>query len=211
MASKETKSRILAAAVSLFNEKGMVNVRLQHISDFTIISLGNITYHFKTKDDIVLAIWDTIKEEQKQLLAEFKTLPLFEDIDRYIQAQFLLQRKYLFFYLDMLEVVRAYPEISKLHRKHIIWQESQLINVFNFNIARGAFLKFEESQYKILAENWMALSESWLSRQNIKGEDKSNYKSYNLSMWSLLRPYMTEIGNAEFEQLTNLRQLIAYE
>lgn len=132
MSSINTKKKLLDSAIKLFNNTGLVNVRLQHISDDTIISLGNITYHFKTKDDIIHAIWLQIKEEQKILLSEFRIMPLFEDIDRYLFASFHLQQKYIFFYQDILEVIRAYPLIGTEHQLHVVWQEQQMSNMFIF-------------------------------------------------------------------------------
>lgn len=206
MSSITTKKKLLDSAIKLFNQTGVVNVRLQHISDDTIISLGNITYHFKTKDDIIHAIWLQIKEEQKILLSEFRIMPLFEDIDRYLFASFQLQQKYIFFYQDILEVVRAYPAIGLEHRLHVAWQEQQMSNMFIFNTARGAFVKEPyEDFYKILAGNWIWMFENWMQRQQILSKDINDYQTFSQSLWNVLMPVFTSQGFNEFNQMLLLK------
>jgi AcrR family transcriptional regulator len=206
LSSITTKKKLLDSAIKLFNNMGIVNVRLQHISDDAIISLGNITYHFKTKDEIIHAIWSQIKEEQKILLSEFRIMPLFEDIDRYLFASFQLQQKYIFFYQDILEVVRAYPAIGLEHRLHVAWQEQQMSNMFIFNTARGAFVKEPyEDFYKILAGNWIWMFENWMQRQQILSKDINDYQTFSQSLWNVLMPVFTSQGFNEFNQMLLLK------
>ena len=139
MATALTKEKIIESAVKLFNKDGLVNVRLQHIASEAAISIGNMTYHYRTKELIVQAIWEQLVKKQSEHLAEYRIVPLFEDIERQMRSMFQLQQTYIFFYLDTLEVVRAFPEIHKLHRKHIEWQVQQVISMFQFNVSRGAF------------------------------------------------------------------------
>ena len=50
---KKTKGKILEKAILLFNERGIPNVKLQHIADACNISVGNLAYHFKFKEDLI--------------------------------------------------------------------------------------------------------------------------------------------------------------
>ncbi|MEL7123903.1 MAG: TetR/AcrR family transcriptional regulator, partial [Bacteroidota bacterium] len=50
---KSTKQKILDAALKLFNQDGIVNVRLQHIADEAFVSVGNLAYHYSNKESIV--------------------------------------------------------------------------------------------------------------------------------------------------------------
>lgn len=58
MPAPSTKERILAASLALFNERGYGNVTMRMIADFLSISVGNLTYHFPKKQDIVNALMD---------------------------------------------------------------------------------------------------------------------------------------------------------
>lgn len=71
-----TTERILEASLQLFNVNGFQNVPALHIAMRLGISPGHLAYHFKSKDEIVMAlfpeienalnrdIWDTVKPEQ---------------------------------------------------------------------------------------------------------------------------------------------------
>ncbi|MES1224577.1 MAG: TetR/AcrR family transcriptional regulator, partial [Bacteroidota bacterium] len=109
---KPTKQYISEKALNLFNTKGFLNVRLQHIADSAFVSVGHLAYHFKNKDAIIAFLYKSLKKKQELMLAEFRLLPLFEDIDLLLHNLFLLQHQYKFFYVDTLEVLRAYPEIA---------------------------------------------------------------------------------------------------
>ena len=52
----DTRSKILSTAQRLFNENGYRKVSLRKISDAIGISIGNLTYHFKKRDDILKAL-----------------------------------------------------------------------------------------------------------------------------------------------------------
>ncbi len=188
---------------------GLVNVRLQHISDSTIISLGNITYHYRTKDDILQAIWQEVQKAQRQLMAAFRTLPLFEDIDRYLASSFALQQHYTFFYLDTLELVRAYPDIAIAHQKHLQWQEQQLAMVFSFNEARGAFRKeIYPGAYQQAASNWLWMLESWRYRRLVMNLEPDELSAFSNQLWSSLFPHFSPQGQQEYQQLQDMKKIL---
>jgi AcrR family transcriptional regulator len=207
LASKDTKEKILEASLKLFNEQGFVNVRLQHISDDTIISLGNITYHFRTKDDIILALWEEVEYQQKILLTESRMLPLFQDIDRYLELNFAIHQTYTFFYKDTLELHRAYPQIAEQYIKHLAWQEQQLENIIHFNVARGSFVEASfDIQYQSLAKLWQSVSDGWIYRIALTGRE-SAIEAYKSTIWHLLWPYFSDRGKMEYQQLFDLKKL----
>jgi AcrR family transcriptional regulator len=199
---KSNKDKILESSLKLFNEKGWVNVRLQHISDEAIVSVGNLAYHFNNKGAILLTLYQSLTEQQKSLLAAFKVVPLFDEIDKLIRRTFQLQQAYIFFYLDTLEIVRANDEIAAAHAQHISWQIAQLKTMLDFNMARGALLKVDnENQLEQLAEQiWMTL-DFWRSTQSVKGKKSFNEQEYCDAIWNLLIPYFTEMGKREYGQM----------
>src|SRR5271154_6316006 len=101
---KPTKQYISDKALTLFNEKGFVNVRLQHIADSAFVSVGHLAYHFKNKEEIILYLYKKLKKKQELMLTEFRVLPLFEDIEFLLRSMFSLQQQFRFFYVDTLEV-----------------------------------------------------------------------------------------------------------
>lgn len=205
MATVSTKQKILDSAVKLFNRDGLVNIRLQHIADDMNISVGNMTYHYRTKERIIEAIWEQLVRNQRDLMVEFRIVPLFEDIERQMHSTFQLQQAYIFFYLDTLEVMRAYPHIRDLHRQHIHWQVKQIEMMVHFNVSRGAFeiQNAENYVYQVAQQYWMTC-DLWLNYQAILDNNLSDYAGFRDALWALLQPLMTEMGRIEFRQLNAL-------
>lgn len=197
---KDTKAKIKDVALLLFNRDGFANVRLQHISDVCGLSLGNVGYHYRTKNDILYALFSDFVLEQKLLLSEFRMLPLFEDFNRFLMSNFELQQRYVFFYKDTLDLTRLYEVISKQYLEHLNWQELQLQGMLVFNHARGALKSLkDEGSVKKMASLLVWASESWISRQSIIRREEFDRVSYLEMIWFLLKPYFSDLGIEEFE------------
>lgn len=67
---EETVSRILDVAFRLFMEKGYEHTSIQDIIDnLGGLSKGAIYHHFKSKEDILIAVTDRMTEESNRMLA----------------------------------------------------------------------------------------------------------------------------------------------
>jgi AcrR family transcriptional regulator len=203
---KPAKQNILNKALILFNEKGFVNVRLQHIADSAGISVGHLAYHFKNKDEIILTLYNKLKKKQEELLKEFTVLPLFEDIDFLLRSMFQQQQEFLFFYLDTLEVLRAFPEIAEKHRQLMVFQRHQIQIMMDFNTSRGSFIQPQyEKQFEQLTHIFCLTMDNWMSFQYVNGNSNPNEASYCKDVWAILRGLFTDMGVPEFRQLTHKR------
>ncbi|MES2520644.1 MAG: TetR/AcrR family transcriptional regulator [Bacteroidota bacterium] len=197
----------MTAALYLFNRFGFVSVRLQHIADEVGMSIGNLAYHFKTKDEIIEKLYEQLTQEQQQLLADLRMIPLFVNINRHVENSFLLQKKYSFFYTDTLEVIRASPSIKRQYREQVQWQTIQLELLIKFNIARGAFTEpnFPDSTF-LLANRYLLFLENWMNFERMKGTELSelNIQQLKENIWGLLAPYFSLTGQNEYHELTTL-------
>jgi AcrR family transcriptional regulator len=206
---RHTKPHILDRALRLFNKNGFVNVRLQHIADYGGISVGHLAYHFKHKECIIEALYDELKLKQETSLYEFRMAYLFEDINLQLRHIFQCQKSYLFFYLDTLEVLRAYPSIKEKHQQHINWQIQQIEWMFHFNVDRNTFQPpVKEEQYNQLAWLFWMTMDNWMYARQIKGLDHLSEDDFIADLWLLLLPYLTEEANEELKMLrtnSNLR------
>ena len=201
---KPTKQYIADKALLLFNEKGFVNVRLQHIADSAFVSVGHLAYHFKNKADIISSLYKKLKKKQELLLTEFRVLPLFEDIEYLLRHVYQLQRQYRFFYLDTLEVLRAFPEIAEKHRELLSFQRAQIQFMMEFNASRGSFIQPRyENQFADISHIFCMAMDNWLSYQYIAGVQEPGEKTYCKDLWIVLRGLFTEMGEPEFRQLRN--------
>lgn len=117
---KDRKNDILEAARDLYNKHGLEQVTMRDVAKKVSISAGNLTYHFPTRNDIVLALMDRLLAEIDKAL----TLPAFLSqpyngalamavqqcrivIEKQLEYEFLFNKKYA-------EIITALPPMQAL-------------------------------------------------------------------------------------------------
>jgi AcrR family transcriptional regulator len=68
MSDKETRQAIIMAAIQLLGQKGFANVSMNDIVNVSGISKGGVYWHFKSKDEILIAIFDFFFNVQLELI-----------------------------------------------------------------------------------------------------------------------------------------------
>ena len=99
---KKTKFKILNQSIALFNESGIANVKLQNIADACNISVGNLAYHFKFKEDLMITIADMINVEISPIVQQDNHFPSLIDFDNQLSIYHSLINKYAFIFEDLL-------------------------------------------------------------------------------------------------------------
>ena len=194
-----TKEKILNSAILLFNQKGLVNVSIRDISNELKISPGNLTYHYKNKNSIINEIYERIVDERIHFAAQLKLIPSFSNINSILDPLLEMLDKYRFFYLDGLELMRAYPKIAQKHQKHIQFQIDFIKGQIDYAIAKGNMkTEPQEGFYKQMAHSVWILLSFWMNQQMIRGEKRNAFDEAKTAMWNLVLPMLTEKGKANF-------------
>jgi AcrR family transcriptional regulator len=194
---RPTKIYIADHALALFNTKGFVNVRLQHIADAAFVSVGHLAYHFKNKDAIVDHLYEMHRKTYEEMLQDFRVMPLFVDFNEMLQQFFQLQLKYAFLYTDILELIRAYPAIGEKYTAYHAWQQMQLDMMLGFHMARGALALPQNASSQHLAKLLQVQLITCLYRQKTTEPVALHMEGFLQDAWSLLLPYCTQQGLAE--------------
>lgn len=196
----DTRQRIIETAVSLFNQRGFVNVTMRDLAQELGISLGNLTYHFNRKDDLMAAIHQQLIDERNSMLEAVQLTPSIVNINAQLQPLLGLYERYRFFYLDIMEVMRAYPDIAELHREHIANQIRYIRAIIDYSVGSGNMVaESRTGQYDSLAETVCLMLTFWLSHHTVRGKDGSFYDDATKAMWNLVIPLLTEKGKGAFE------------
>lgn len=199
--SKATKWKIIRSAIDLFNERGIKNVRVQDIAENAGISPGNLTYHFKTKKDLM----PSIRRYMMKTLDEMAFGNRFfekgiEGMD-VVQSYLEYLQKFRFFYLDTLEIMREYPVIQETHRQQIDLEIQSIKNLIQY-ITKKDYLVPEpiEGLYDALANQiWMTLH-FWLLNRAVKGASDPGIEEGLLAVANLFYPNCTDYGKKEYER-----------
>ncbi len=132
--STDTKTRILDAALTLFNERGTSNVTTNHIAETLGMSPGNLYYHFRNKAEIVRGLFARITGEWASNYAvPPATMPSFQMMEAMVAGNFEIQARYRFFFRDLTLLFNADPELAAAYRNsraNGIGNTKFLINLF---------------------------------------------------------------------------------
>lgn len=169
----KTAERILLTSLELFNQQGEANVSCVDIAVELDISPGNLYYHYKGKEIIVLALFDMFKERVNKILLS----PLESEDELTIPEFFyfllmLLESIHLFrfFYHNPADILSKYPNIAKSFRLILKNKEACFRKVLQSYIAQGTLVLSEEQVGQHVGLLSMLLTQA----QNyslLKGED----------------------------------------
>jgi len=206
--AKDTKQRILKAALLNFNELGYFNVRLQHIADTANMSVGNMAYHFQHKVELFTILYKDWRKQQDFLLADIHLTPIFENFDTFLKQTYQLQQQYQFLFIDQLELVRISPEVKANYQEYFQNQQEQLDILLALYHARGV-IDWKTQNPQLVALKIRRIIDNWLILQLVEGKTTTSLADFQNYIWSELQPYFTLIGQAEFREKSYSSSLVS--
>lgn len=202
----KTKQRILTEAVKQFNEQGFGHVSLRDIAKAIDISQGNLTYHYKTKVKLIMAIYELMLEESQTYIMPggFLTLHHFEQM---MTKFYNYQHKYRFFFIDIVHLSRTYPEIGAMYEESLQQRHKDGKKLIQYYIESGRmkpeseFLNYSRLQHSI----WM-ISAFWLSQREIIKNGEFKEQSPVQHLWTIVGPFLTQKGIEEYREIVKFRE-----
>ena len=160
MAGK-TRNKILTAALQLFNEQGERVVTTNHIASDIGISPGNLYYHFRNKEAIILALFDDFQ----QTLTEEIVLPAdvgitLEDKQQYLEALLASMWQYRFIFRDLHSAVARSDELRAMFQGFARLCISMIEQVFR-GLITSCLMKASGEEIEALALNTFMVLTSW--------------------------------------------------
>ena len=162
MARRNTRELILETSLGLFNEFGEPNVTTNHIADEADISPGNLYYHFRSKNDIVLELF-------KRFLVRFQPLiDIPEDVllqpeDLWIQLHlsFELKSEYRFIYRNMADLTARVPDLERALRALLQRERKAAWNSLT-GLEQAGALQIETHEKQLLADSILLNLTYWI-------------------------------------------------
>ena len=190
-----TRIKIVETSILLFNNKGLANVRLQDIAEYNNISPGNLTYHFKTKKDlmeyIIYYMIRKLVEIETTQRESLKHMSLYKILRNNIIFLF----NYRFFFRDILEIINLVPNAKSVFKDVNKINEKFSIEYINISIKNG-YMKKEafDDQYKTFAKNNWAIVSSSLTTWEVLDDSKNKYRKIFDEIMGHFYPYLTKKG-----------------
>jgi AcrR family transcriptional regulator len=162
MTRRNTRELILTTSLDLFNQFGEPNVTTNHIADEADISPGNLYYHFRSKDDIVLELF-------KRFLARFKPLldvpgdALLEAEDLWFQLHlsFELKGEYRFIYRNLADLTARIPDLDRAMRGLLARERQAAVNSLT-GLQQAGVMEIDPVSRDLLADTILISLTYWI-------------------------------------------------
>lgn len=199
----KTKKKIIISAVALFNEYGLMNVRNADIAEHAGMSLSNFNYHFKSKHDLVHAVFDYFSEVLEEKVYGNKALIKEGQGLEITKSYFELEQDFRFLYLDTYNILMAYPDLREDIQQQV-QQAIQIIKNLNYMAVGMNYMKPEPPErpglYDRLAEQIWINNHFWFAQMEIRGKKGDVIQKGLEACFMILYPYLTEKGVAVYRQ-----------
>ncbi|MAG76941.1 MAG: TetR family transcriptional regulator [Colwelliaceae bacterium] len=199
----KTRDKIIQASIELFNENGERNVTTNHIAAHLGISPGNLYYHFRNKEDIILSIYE---EYARNLLLETfpqvsPDVPPLDAIIHYMDAVFQAMSRFRFFYANLPVLLSKNPLLREkyVEVQHFI---SERVSDMMISLRDADMITFDDEELPDLVSILRLVNTFWLSfyqTQTMESDiNASGFYEGVLKLLSIIRPYTTEKALPEF-------------
>lgn len=199
------KEKILIKAVELFNEQGISSTSPNNIAAALDISLGNLTYHYKTKASLVEAVYERMYADSQDFI-QLKGYLTLDDF-RKIMGRFRdFMVEYRFFFQDLFFILQNYPEVEKLYEESNLMRLQQGRSLFEYYIETGRMIPESEGiNYDFLAHNVWMVGAFWNFQSKIFKPDVLFKQPMDLveMTWYMILPYLTKKGKEEYNQIND--------
>jgi len=163
MAPRQTRERILATSLAMFNAQGEPNVTTNHIADELEISPGNLYYHFRNKEDIVSHVFARFEARMDQtLVVPEDRLPNLEDVWMQLHLVFECMWDYRFLYRDLVDILSRNRKL-KAHFARILKRAATSAGDVLRGLAAAGVLRATADEIRATAENILLVATFWLN------------------------------------------------
>jgi AcrR family transcriptional regulator len=194
-----TKDKILDKALEMFNERGIEYVGLRELAGILDMRVGNITYYFPTKDDLVYELSLALRKKNSEIMVPSENITL----TRFLEIQYKVFQHHQQFRCLMLSFVHlmqqnkliaeAYKETQKARKNTIKTNLKVLTESGYLHVKDEAELEFLVTTLALISRFW--ISEAAISFRNQTSEQQIRY--YLKLVTTLFLPYSTSKGKKE--------------
>lgn len=198
-----TQEKIIKRALELFNLKGIEYVGMRELAADLGMRIGNLTYYFPTKDDLVFSISQSYTESNSKIHSDLPVTGLYNFLHKN-KLLFENGLKYQCLLLSMVHLMEQNSRIAANYQGNVMQNRmSGLVHDIEL-LEENKYLKFSCQDDKLLIVSSNSLqSRFWLS-EAVLTESRQNLArqlTHYLRMKAhLFRPYATKKGLEDIEK-----------
>jgi AcrR family transcriptional regulator len=205
MAPRQTRERILATSLAMFNALGEPNVTTNHIADELEISPGNLYYHFRNKEDIVAQVFTRYEARMDEaLLVPEGRLPDLEDVWMQLHLVFECMWDYRFLYRDLVDILSRDRKL-KAHFARILKRAANSTADVLRGLAQAGILRATADEIRATAENVLLVATFWMNFnivRNARAENTQDDLTHGIyQVMLLIAPFLRDAERAHLNTL----------
>ncbi|NTF45454.1 TetR/AcrR family transcriptional regulator [Rhizobium rhizogenes] len=202
----DTRERILVSTLSLFNQKGPESVTTAEIAKAVHINQGNLYYHFRTKESLVLALFARFESDALTVVTEAHAV---QGADSKAYAGFLrrwfsLVWTYRFLFRDIPGLLATAPALREPILAVSAGMRLSVDIIFQRMESSGLISVAADDRKQLLTNMWI-VSTYWavyLGLQEGVHDLGPQHVHWGLSqVASLLRPYLSPQARADLQDV----------
>ncbi len=189
----KTKDRILLATRLLFNEEGERNIAIVDIAAATDLSPGNLYYHYRGKEELVLALFDEFETRLNGVLDQpIEELDSFQQHWAFLYEQLSVSNQYQCLYGDLSDVVRRNTKINRRFAKLLARQQLYAQQMCH-QLCHYQLFDMTQTQIDTTANLMGILLGNWINHTLLLRPNKTtDLQQGVLETMSLFTPYARE-------------------
>jgi len=194
MGTRDTQTRIVDAALELFNEHGTGAVSTNRIAEHCGISKGNLHYHFGNKQEIIRFLFQRAVDEMDAGWYRDHLAPTLEHMAAMFVRQLQLILDYRFFYREMADLLRRDRVLRLRFARNRERRLAEIEKFFTALAARGLMrLPADPRRLRSIVDITWIISENWLNYVEYHDREltvEAVVAGYD-EILEVLRPYLT--------------------
>jgi AcrR family transcriptional regulator len=196
-----TEDKIAEKALELFNQSGIEYVGMRELALALGMRIGNLTYYFPTKDELVNRLTLDLAGENNRTIVPLKEVTMKRFFDM-LEKVFHNHIRYRSLMVSFVHLMERNPLVAKRYSKiRARRNETWAINIDA--LKRGKFIEVKnKSDIDFLVSSISLIARFWISEAAIssKGiEEEKQVKHYLGLVARIFLPYTTRKGKRELE------------
>jgi len=189
---QETKEKIVDVAIELFNEKGSAKTSTRHIARAMGISVGNIYYYFKNKEEIIRRILERMIIDYDDAMNVEPLENGLVDYEQLFTMIFSYHWKYRFFKKEFITLFNKDKVLGGMFRAIQARKIRDIELMINHQIEIDMAINMDSKTLNALVHNSWILANYWVTFLEIAGDmNEQRLQEAIEAMMFLIKPYLT--------------------
>ena len=188
-----TRDKILDKALEMFNERGIEYVGLRELAAVLGIRVGNITYYFPTKDDLVYELSQELSKKNSEIIVADTDLTMRAFLDM-LHRVFQNHLQFRCLLLSFVHVMAQNKLVAASYKKTQSIRSATMKSNIEALTASGYLKVKDEAEMDFLVSTLALISRFWISEAAIsfrQWSGEAQIRHYLSLVAKLLLPYAT--------------------